>query len=175
MTVFLDYFRQDGKVTALSILDDLGQYHDFLEDEFQNATEFLIEPGWIVVFESTQAPLLRLYDNNPIMEEYGMFKGRWLDLRLFLRERTGLFPAISKMALGTIGESSRGNIQDIERTDWSSEDAVNIIEKIHDRLSILKQCFDIAEESGDLSFYYKDEFHSTDFDLQEPGHPMSID
>lgn len=174
MTVFLDYWAQDGKVVALSILDELDLFHDFIE-EFQNATELLIEPGWIVVFDRTQAPLLRLYENNPILEEYGRFKGRWLDLRLFLRERTGLFPAISKMALGTIGESARGSIQDIERVDWSSKDALNIVDKLHDRLAVLKRCLETAQQTGELSFYYKGQLHDADFDLTEPGHPMSID
>ena len=175
MTVFLDYWSQNGKVIALSILDELDSFHDFGEEEFQNATEFLIEPGWIVVFGRTQAPLLRQYMNNPILEEYGGFKGRWMDLRLFLRKRVGLFPAISKMALGTIGESARGTIQDIEKVDWSSEDALNIMDKMHDRLTVLKQCLEAAEQTRELSFFYKDQLHTTDFDLTEPGHPMSID
>lgn len=175
MTVFLDYYRQDGKVVALSILTELEQFKDFFEDDFQNATEFLIEPGWIVVFGVTKAPLLRLYENNPIFEEYGRFKGRWLDLRLFLKGQTELFPAISKMALGTLGESSRGSIQDIERTDWSSSDALNIAEKMHDRLSVIKQCLDTAQQTGELSFYFKGQLHTADFDIDEPGHPMALD
>lgn len=176
MTVFLDYGMQKGNVTYLSILNEDGVFNDFLEESMQNATEHLIQPGFIVVFGRTQAPLLRTFGINPILEEYGYFKGRWLDLRLFLKERTGREAAITKLAMGTLGISGEDLVQKLEHISYEKEsDALNILEKMHDRLSVIKLCYETAQQTGYLSFYYKTELEEVEFDMDEPGHPMSFD
>lgn len=176
MTVFLDYGKQEGVVTHLSILTEDNVSHDYLEDDIQLSTEFLIQPGFIITFGRTQAPLLRAFLNNPVLEEYGFFKGRWLDLRLFLRERTGKEAAITKLAIGTLGMSGEGLVQKLEHISYEKDsDSLNIFEKMHDRLSVIKSCYETAKQTGYLSFYYRKELEEVEFDIEEPGHPMSFD
>ena len=175
MTVYLDYLKKDGEVVAISILDELNNFHDYDENDLQNATEFLIEPGWIVVFGMTQAPLKRLYEGNPILEEYNFFKGRWLDLRMFLNKATGLTAAITKMAAGITEEKTKLDIQKIEYADYAQDATINRVENMHDRLNVIRACYESADEGGVISFYFKGQKHDVDFDLTEPGHPLSVD
>lgn len=176
MTVFLDYYKRDGITTDLSILTAKDSFFDFIEGNMQNATEHLIEPGFIVVFGKTQAPLQRVFAENPVLQEYGFFKGRWLDLRLFLRKRTGREAAITKLAIGTLGMSGEGLVQKLEHISYEKDsDSLNIFEKMHDRLSVIKSCYETAKQTGYLSFYYRKELEEVEFDIEEPGHPMSFD
>lgn len=174
MSIFLDYHKEEGEVIAMSVLDESNTYYDFSQGQLQNVTEFLIEPGFIVVFGAPQAPLLRVFDHNPVLEEYGGIAKRWLDLKTFLRKETRLTPSISGMAAGTLEETDEAEITDLERTS-GGEGFINLSDKLHERLRAVKGCYDIAMATGKLSFYFKKELYIVDFDLTEPLHPMAMD
>jgi len=176
VSIFLDYYKIEKEVALVSILDESENFHDFTEPDFTGMAEFLYEPGFVVVFGITRAPLEKLIENDPRKEDFAL-RYRWLDVQAEIRKKTGQRPTLRNLLAGTSGEIE-GRYADIERSeyaDWSSDAVLNRVEAAHDRLRALKECYDVALSMGEISYYFRDQQFLIDIEWTEPGHPLTIE
>lgn len=176
MSIFLDYYKSEGEVQLVSILDEDGFYHDFEETDFSGVAELLFEPGFIVVFGITRAPLERLFADDPRIRDFAI-RYRWLDIQAEIRKKADMRPTLRNVYASTIGESTSkwGDLERREYLDYSSDSVLNRTDVAHDRLKALKEIYDAAMLHSQLSYFHKEEMFLVDIEWTEPGHPLTIE
>lgn len=171
MAIYLDYSRrkEDGEIFIIIIREDNGMQHTFYENELDRSIIKLLEPGHIVVFERPVYPLAQLFENYPNLE-VNPIRPRWFDIFTILRSETLKEPALSKVALATLGYGPQSDIVDLPKIA-SNEPTYELEQKMHDRLKIIAQLYQVADFTGRLSFFHKDTNYMVEVDVIEPTLP----
>ena len=152
MPIYLDYARKDGEVVALSIMEENENIHDFLEDTFDNAIEYLIIPGNIVTFQRPVIHIERIFEFYPTLE-LNPVRERWLDMyTIIARQNDGKGPSLRNMSRATVGEHLQ--VSKLPSTNILDDQAA-LEQTMHDRLEVIRQCYLIGERDGILQYWYR--------------------
>lgn len=162
MAIFLDYHREDRKITHLTVMESNQLAYDFTADRLDECIEYLMLPGHIVTFQRPLLYLMRELEIYPVMEDIPV-RRKWLDFyTLLFKESEGKGPSLEKLARATLGEVPR-----ITRLNKFDANETLIIQKMHDRLDLLKMIYDYGVQHGQLSYYYLSDVITVEVELLE--------
>lgn len=166
MTIFLDYYLEDGTIQTISTMDDRNMVKTF---SGRNLNDVITElPGieLIVTFERSARHIYKMLEEvKHYLDDYEIRK-RWYDLHTQIRKETDKTVALSKIAKSTLGLGPQSKINRLDKQIGPREQ-VNIEIQITERLAALKQVFDYLIQNGQLSYEKHDETIWVELDVDE--------
>lgn len=166
MAIYLDYIRSPelDDIIFLSLLDDDGSQHDFMNDDLDDVESFLTQEVDVITYERPFMHLVPHFDEDEI-EEHEMRK-HYIDLFRFLKKQTGFEIALSRLAEGMLGLGPQSIISKLPSDDITIPDS-EVQSNVHERLRAIRDIHQAMLTTGFVIFYYKGVLHSREVDIDE--------
>lgn len=166
MTIFLDYYLEDGTIQTVSTMDDRNMIRTFSGRNIDNIINELPGTELIVTFERSARHVYKVMEGvEHYLDDYDIRK-RWYNLHTAIRKETGKTVALSKIAKSTLGLGPHSKINRLDKQIGPREQ-IDIEIQITERLAALKQVFDYLIQNGQLSFEKHDETIWVELDVDE--------